>query len=103
LLQFNDLRARTQTVMLHRPMRPSRLRPPIAAPDALTRSLEALHAALTLHVRRRRDAGASIAQVLPEVRAMVRDAEESEGWRDPSDALMGWVDRLTIEIYAGRL
>jgi hypothetical protein len=82
-------------------MRTDRLRPTIPEHDTLTRSLQELHAALAEHVRRRRDAGAPVAEVLPEVRAMVRSAERSEGWRDPSDTLLEWIEQLTVEVYGG--
>jgi hypothetical protein len=69
-----------------------------ASPRASSADLVGLLGHLQLAVGRyvcdRRQAGAPIERVLPEVKGLVREASAREGWHDPADALMhqmvGW-------------
>jgi hypothetical protein len=71
-----------------------------AAPSpALVGHLGHLRATLTRYVGERRDAGAPVERVLPEVKDLVREAAARELWFDTDDALMGQVVRWTIAAY----
>jgi hypothetical protein len=71
-----------------------------AAPSpALVGHLGHLRATLTRYVGERRDAGAPVERVLPEVKGLVREAAARELWLDTADALMGQVVRWTITAY----
>jgi hypothetical protein len=76
-----------------------------AAPSpALVAHLGHLRATLTRYVGERRDAGAPVERVLPEVKALVREAAAREAvarelWPDTADALLGQVVRWTITAY----
>ena len=71
-----------------------------AAPSpALVLHLGHLRATLTRYVGERRDAGAPVERVLPEVKGLVREAAARELWVDTADALMGQVVRWTITAY----
>ena len=72
-----------------------------AAPG-LERLLAHLRAVVTQHVRSRRAAGVPVERVLPELRALVREAEAREGWRDSSDALLARVYGWGVDAYEGR-
>ena len=61
--------------------------------------LEHLRATVTEYVHGRRTDGLPIERVLPEVKRMVREAQSSEPWWDPTDALAAQVVRWTIEAY----
>jgi hypothetical protein len=74
-----------------------------AAPSpALVGHLGHLRATLTRYVGERRDAGAPVERVLPEVKGLVREAAARELWLDTADALMGQVVRWTIVAYYDR-
>jgi hypothetical protein len=73
---------------------------PTEAPSGeLVRRLAHLRSTLTRYVSERRDAGIPVERVLPEVKALVREAATAEPWSDPADALMGQVVRWTITAY----
>ena len=65
----------------------------------LLRLLAHLRSTVTTYVIARRDEGAPIERVVPEVKCLVRESESCEGWRDPSDALLAQVVRWSIEAY----
>jgi hypothetical protein len=71
---------------------------PAAAPE-LVRLLEHLRSTVVLYVRDRRAEGAPVERVLPEVKALVREAASCEQWFDPADSLMGQAVRWVIEAY----
>jgi hypothetical protein len=83
-------------------------RRPVATGDAaparqtsadLTGLLEQLRTAVVCYVGERREAGAPIQRVLPEVKALVREAVAYEGWHDPAAALMPQVVGWTIAAF----
>jgi hypothetical protein len=61
--------------------------------------LERMHSTVVGYVCVRRDQGVPVERVLPEVKRLVREAESSERWRDPSDLLMARAVRWSIEAY----
>ena len=54
---------------------------------------------VALHVRQRRGEGAPLERVVPELRCLVREAQSSEGWHDPTDVLMAVVVGWAVETY----
>jgi hypothetical protein len=66
---------------------------------ALVGYLGHLRATVTRYVGERRDAGAPVERVLPEVKALVREAATRELWFDTADALVRQVVRWTITAY----
>jgi hypothetical protein len=58
-----------------------------------------LRLAVGRHVCDRRQAGAPIERVLPEVKGLVREAAAREGCHDPADALMQQVVGWTITAF----
>jgi hypothetical protein len=71
---------------------------------ALVGHLDQLRATLTRYVGERRDAGAPVERVLPEVKGLVREAAAREAaaralWVDTADALVAQVVRWTIAAY----
>jgi hypothetical protein len=65
----------------------------------LVRLLEHLRSTVVLYVCDRRAQGAPVERVLPEVKALVREAASCEPWYDPSETLLGQVVRWVIEAY----
>ena len=65
----------------------------------LIRLVDHLRSTVTRYVRGRRDAGAPIERVLPEVKGLVREAVAHERWFDPAEALMAHVVGWTITAY----
>jgi hypothetical protein len=65
----------------------------------LLRQLGQLRWSVTRYAQSRRAMRVPIERVVPEMKAVVREAESGEGWRDPADALMAQVVRWTIEGY----
>jgi hypothetical protein len=72
---------------------------PTPASATLIGLLDDLRRAVTCYVCDRRVAGAPIERVLPEVKALVREAVACEGWHDPAEALMQQVVGWTIAAY----
>ena len=71
-----------------------------AEPSAeLVRLLAHLQATVAGYVHERREAGGPVERVLPEVKALVREASALERWFDPADALMAQVVRWTITAF----
>lgn len=68
---------------------------------ALEQLLEQLRATLACFVEARRAAGAPVERVIPEVKALVREAAAHERWYDPTEQLMTQVVRWTIAAYYG--
>jgi hypothetical protein len=65
----------------------------------LVRLLGHLRSAVTRYVRERREAGAAVERVVPEVKCLVREAASCEGWVDPGDTLTAQAVRWAIEGY----
>jgi hypothetical protein len=83
-------------------------RPPVATgaaapappPSAeLVALLDRLRAAVGRYVGGRRRAGAPVERVLPEVKALAREAVGYAGWHDPAEALMRQVVGWTIAAF----
>jgi hypothetical protein len=84
-------------------------RPPVATGDATSSTrassadliglLERLRMAVARYVCDRRVAGAPVERVLPEVKALVREAVAYEGWHDAAEALLRQVVGWTIATY----
>ena len=70
-----------------------------AASAELIRLLDRLCSTVTRYVRGRRDAGAPIERVLPEVKGLVREAVAHERWFDPAGTMMAHVVGWTITAY----
>jgi hypothetical protein len=87
------------------PARSSDRTPPVAEPADerfsldLLHALEHLRATIVRYVGERREQGAAVERVLPEVKSLLRRAEASEQWLDPSDTLLAQVVRWTVEAY----
>lgn len=77
--------------------------PRITAPEQpsadLARLLGHLRTTVARYVGDRRQAGAPIQRVLPEVKGLVREAVAYEAWYDPAEALMQQVVGWTIAAY----
>jgi hypothetical protein len=65
----------------------------------LVRLLGHLQSTVTRFVHERREAGAAVERVIPEVKGLVREAASCEGWVDPADTLTAQVVRWTITAY----
>jgi hypothetical protein len=65
----------------------------------LARLLAMVRAEVTRYVAARREAGAPIERVLPEVKCLVRASQVHERWDDPRDTLMTQVVRWVIGAY----
>jgi hypothetical protein len=61
------------------------------ASPTLARLLDQLRRAVSRYVASRREAGVPVERILPEVKAMVREASAYEQWFDADEALMGEV------------
>jgi hypothetical protein len=73
---------------------------PATQPSAdLVGLLDRLHTAVARYVGGRRLAGAPIERVLPEVKALVREAVAYEGWHDPAETLVQQVVGWTIAAF----
>jgi hypothetical protein len=73
---------------------------PVEGPSPeLVRLLAHLRSAVTRYAQERRDAGAAVERIVPEVKCLVREAASCEGWFDPGDSLMAQVVRWTIMAY----
>ena len=65
----------------------------------LVRLLAHLRSAVTRYTHERRDAGAPVERVVPEVKGLVREATACERWCDPADTLTAQVVRWAIAAY----
>lgn len=65
----------------------------------LVRLLAHLRSTVTRYVRERRDGGAPVERIVPEVKCLVREAASCEGWLDPGDTLTAQVVRWAITAY----
>jgi hypothetical protein len=102
-------KAATEAMMRDAADRAALERPPMATGDVTSSTqassadlialLDQLRAAVARYVAERRVAGAPIERVLPEVKALVREAVAYEGWHDAAEALMGQVVGWTIATY----
>jgi hypothetical protein len=63
--------------------------------------LDQLRTAVVRYVADRREAGAPIQRVLPEVKGVMREAGAYEGWHDPAEVLMRQVVGWTIVAFYG--
>ena len=65
----------------------------------LARLLAMVRTQVTQYVAQRREAGAPIERVLPEVKSLVRASQVAERWDDPRGTLMTQVVRWVIGAY----
>jgi hypothetical protein len=68
----------------------------------LVRLLGELQSTVSRYTRDRRDAGAAVERVVPEVKGLVREAAACEGWVDPGDTLTAQAVRWAIAAYYDR-
>jgi hypothetical protein len=102
-------KAATEAVRRDAADRAALQRAPVATRDATSSTrassadliglLEHLRTVVARYVCDRRVAGAPIERVLPEVKALVREAVAYEGWHDAAEALMRQVVGWTIAAY----
>jgi hypothetical protein len=101
-------KAATEPVMRDAADRAGLSRGPGATSDALLSTqvsadlivlLDQLRTAVSHYVGERRLAGAPIERVLPELKALVREAVAYEGWHDVVEPLMRWVVGWTMAAF----